>query len=311
VVSIVLPTFDRLRLLKSAIDSVLAQTFADWEMIIADDGSAEETRSYLRLIDDPRVRVLWLSHAGSPARGRNAAIAASTGLYLAFLDADDTWAPAKLQRQMEALRARPECRWSYTHCDLIDEEGNHIADAELARQVRPDGWMIAPLLANLRNQMAMASVLAERALVLEAGGFDEQQRWCEDLDLCLRMAIRSPAVALGDPLCSVRDGGGRYSSDRLAEAQYRLKLYEKISAQLPDAPLRALCRRRQADEVLTIAWHQDHRGEHAAARLTLAHGVPLGWRYPGWWIGALKALARPMVPRQLRGRAYGRVRRGA
>lgn len=306
--SIILPTFDRLRFLRWAVASVLAQTFTDWEMVVADDGSAEETRGYLRLIDDPRVRVLWLPHTGSPARARNAAIAASTGRYLAFLDSDDTWAPSKLERQLEALRARPECRWSYTRCDLIDDDGWPIADAELARQVSPDGWLLEPLLTNLRNQMPMASVAAERDLVAEAGGFDEDQRWCEDLDIYLRMAMRSPAVAVSEALCSVRDSGVRYSSDRLAEAQYRLRLYAKIGALLQDPALRALCRWRQADQILTVAWHQSHRGDNATARLTLVRGVPLGWRYPAWWMGALKALARPAVPGPIR-EAYARWRR--
>jgi glycosyltransferase involved in cell wall biosynthesis len=102
-------------------------------MIIADDGSTEDTRAYLRSIKDPRVRVIWLPHSRNPSRARNAAIRAAGGHYLAFLDSDDTWAPRKLERQVEVLRERPDCRWSYTHCDLIDENDQPIVDEALRR----------------------------------------------------------------------------------------------------------------------------------------------------------------------------------
>ena len=91
-VSIIFPTYDRLRYLRPAIDSVLAQTFTDWELIIADDGSEEETRSYLRSLGDRRMRTLWLPHSGNPARVRNAALRMTTGALVAFLDSDDLWA---------------------------------------------------------------------------------------------------------------------------------------------------------------------------------------------------------------------------
>jgi len=111
-VSIILPTFNRTRFLTAAVESVMAQTYADWEMIIADDGSGEQTRDYLRALRDPRIRVLWLEHCGNPARVRNAGIEAAGGRYLAFLDSDDLWAPTKLQRQLAAMGLRPSSRWS-------------------------------------------------------------------------------------------------------------------------------------------------------------------------------------------------------
>jgi teichuronic acid biosynthesis glycosyltransferase TuaG len=90
-------------------------------MIIADDGSTEETRSYLRSITDPRLRTIWLRHSGNPSLVRNAAIAAAQGRYLAFLDSDDVWAPSKLEKQMRALGDRSQAGWSYTNCHLIEE----------------------------------------------------------------------------------------------------------------------------------------------------------------------------------------------
>ena len=102
----------------------MAQTFTDWELIIADDGSDLETRQYLQsLAKQPRVRVLWLAHTGRPSVVRNAALLGAVGEYVAFLDSDDLWAARKLERQLETLRLRPTCRWSYTAFLRVDAGG--------------------------------------------------------------------------------------------------------------------------------------------------------------------------------------------
>src|ERR1700734_971226 len=105
-VSIILPTFDRLRFLRPAVDSVLAQSFTDWELVIADDGSGADTRQYLRTLErDARITLIWLTHSGTPAIVRNAALGRAGGEYVAFMDSDDLWTPVKLERQLKALRA--------------------------------------------------------------------------------------------------------------------------------------------------------------------------------------------------------------
>src|SRR5471030_100631 len=136
VVSIILPTFNRLRFLRPAVDSVLAQTFADWQLIIADDGSDEATRRYLRALDrHGRVSLIWLAHSGIPAIVRNAALRQARGDYVAFMDSDDLWSPEKLQRQLESLQQRPGCRWSYTAFSQIDEFGVPLAEEATRRWV--------------------------------------------------------------------------------------------------------------------------------------------------------------------------------
>ena len=123
-VSIVVPTFDRLEYVRPALDSVFAQTFSDWDLIIADDGSGEDLHAYLRdLGSRPRVKVVWLPHRGIPAAVRNAAVREATGTHVAFLDSDDLWAPRKLERQIALLTARPECGWSYTAFRQVDRQG--------------------------------------------------------------------------------------------------------------------------------------------------------------------------------------------
>jgi len=114
-VSIVLPTFNRLPYLRAAVDSVFAQSFQDWELIIADDGSDAETSAYLQTVAGmPRVKLLCLPHTGNPPAVRNAALREAHAEYVAFLDSDDIWLPRKLESQLASLRCRPTRKWSYT-----------------------------------------------------------------------------------------------------------------------------------------------------------------------------------------------------
>src|SRR3974390_151623 len=143
-VSIVLPTFNRLKYLRLAVDSVFAQTFTDWELIVADDGSAADTAAYLAVLaDPPRVTVLSLPHSGNPGTARNAACHAAQGEYIAFLDSDDVWMPQKLALQLASLQTHPERGWSDTAFALIDESGQLLSGGR-ARRWWPaaDGWIL-------------------------------------------------------------------------------------------------------------------------------------------------------------------------
>jgi glycosyltransferase involved in cell wall biosynthesis len=148
-VSVVLPTFNRLKFVRPAIESVFAQTFQDWELIIADDASDEDTRAYLKSLEiEPRVRVILLPHSGNPAAVRNAAVHAARGKYVAFLDSDDQWMPLKLERQIAGLQARGVCRWSYTGYVCIDATGELRTDAATHGWIPHRGAILEQLLAH-------------------------------------------------------------------------------------------------------------------------------------------------------------------
>jgi glycosyltransferase involved in cell wall biosynthesis len=297
-VSIVIPAFNRTRFLALAVQSALNQTYSDWELIIADDGSDEETHRYLQSIASPNVRVVWLPHSGNPSRARNAGAAAARGRYLAFLDSDDEWAPHKLERQLAALRDQPQCRWSYTACRHIDESGCVIPKKRLTAPPAPEGWIFRQLL-TLEIGIAMPTVVTERSLFTEAGGFDEQQLFGEFHDLCLRLALKSAVVVVREPLCSVRVHREHYSSDRVADHAGWLRLYQKMAATTDDPGLRAFCARKQADESLNVARAHADKGEYRAAWTTLGHALSFSWRYPQWWWAALKGSIRRLIPNAL------------
>ncbi|HZU81286.1 MAG TPA: hypothetical protein VE987_00135, partial [Polyangiaceae bacterium] len=137
------------------------------------------------------------------------------------------------------------------------------------------------------------------ALVDEVGGFDEDQLWCEDLDLFLRLAAASPVARLSEPLCFIRShfvDDEHYSGDRVAESAYRAELFDKLSRRIADPRLRAICRRRRAEQSLALARFKAERGDHRGAFRTLASASAFSWSYPDWWWGALKTVGRPVVP---------------
>ena len=293
-VSVIVPAYNRLKFLRPAVESVYAQTYTDWELIVADDGSEEETAEYLRSIAGPRVRVLWLAHSGNPSRVRNAAIDAANGRYLAFLDSDDVWAPSKLEKQLAALRDRANSRWSYTACDSIDGRGSPLPKRP-STIIRPEGWIFEPLL-RLQIGIAMPTVVAERSLVIEAGGFDQEQRFGEFHDLCLRLALHGEVVSVREPLCSVRTHTEHYSSDGVGNEAGWLRLYEKMASLTSDPRLRAHCARMRAQTSLRLAGQQSALGDRRGAWNTLRRAAAHSWRYPRWWWGALKEVIRPIVP---------------
>jgi glycosyltransferase involved in cell wall biosynthesis len=168
-VSIVMPTYNRLEYLPATIDSVLAQTFLDWELIIADDGSQGATREYLRARSDgERIRVLWLEHSGLQGVACNAAIREARGRYVAFLDSDDVWLPSKLSRQVSSLERHPPRRWSCTPFAIIDRVGTIVRVGPRRAQQAKSGWIRESLLRG-EISIALPSVVVERGLLEQLG----------------------------------------------------------------------------------------------------------------------------------------------
>ena len=209
IVSIVMPTFNRLEFLPATVESVLMQTMPQWELIIADDGSNRETLDYLEnLTRDERIRLVRLHHSGNAGAARNAAIAEARATLLAFLDSDDLWAPNKLERQIAALRANSECRWSYTAFVMVDASGTPLS-SERSRPWTPHSGEIFAQTVRTTASIRPSSVLASTAFVREAGAFDVAIDCSEDYDLWLRLALRSPVCVVDEPLIHVR----RHSSN--------------------------------------------------------------------------------------------------
>lgn len=297
-VSVVLPTFNRLSFLRPAIESVYAQTFTDWELIIADDGSESETREYLRsLADRPRVTLVWLPHTGTPAIVRNAALRRAGGEYVAFLDSDDLWAPAKLERQIEALHARPKCRWSYTAFLQIDACGNRLPEEPRRRWVPYEGDIFDQV-ATTRASIRTPSVLAARQLIVQSGGFDETLASAEDYDLWLRLALLSEVAIVDEPLVYVRYHDQNHHREWQSAYLGRDRSL-KLRQQLVGSGRRLLLRKERMRNALKLAATHAELGGQGRMLRVLWKSLPFCWSYPQWWLGAVKAVLRPHLPAHL------------
>ena len=294
-VSIIVPTFNRLEFLPAAIESAFAQSFTDWELIVADDGSDGDTSTYLRSLDDPpRVRVLWLAHSGRPGVVRNAALRAARGEYVAFLDSDDLWLPQKLATQMARLKRRPECRWSYTRFAQVDAAGNPRVAADPKSSRAPCGWILEKLL-KAETVIALPSVLVSRELLQQVGGFDEELAMCEDDDLWLRLAAAGEIDGVDAALTLIRRHGQHSGSDVTAW-QDRRRVFAKALRAGADIEHKLLLRRLRAEMSAGLAKSHAASGERLRVLGTLCASAPYSWRYRAWWRGALIATARAFAP---------------
>lgn len=296
-ISVVLPTFNRLEFLVPALASVFAQTFEDWELIIADDGSSTDTRSYLRTIDDPpRVRVIWLPHSGKPSIARNAALRQARGEYVAFLDSDDIWLPRKLETQIASLRRHADRNWSYTSFALVDASGNPAARKR--SWPAPSGWILEKLLSG-EVVIALPSVIVSRQWLEQFGGFDEELVMCEDDELWFRLAAHGGIDGVDEPLTLIRRHAQHSGTDIVAWRDRRL-LFEKVLRMSSGGPLDSILRQRRAEMSAGLVRSQAASGNRIDALGTLLSSASHCWRYPLCWLGALVATTYAFAPQSVR-----------
>lgn len=203
-VSVIIPTFNATCTIAKAVESVLAQTFRDLEIIVVDDGSTDDTAAIAAAYRD---RIIYIYQENQErAAARNRGLAEASGEYVAFLDADDLWAPAKLERQVAVLDAHPEVLVVYSQATVIDGAGRPRLSGYRPRTLGsgPDepAFMLDRLV--LSNCVPMSTSVARLTAVRESGGFDVRFRYPEDWDLWLRLASRGRFTFLAEPLASYR-----------------------------------------------------------------------------------------------------------
>jgi len=296
VVSVILPTFNRLQFLPSAVESVFLQTFEDWELIVADDGSDNETRAYLSTVEKrSRVKVLWLPRMANPGAARNVALREAQGEYIAFLDSDDLWLPSKLEVQLAALRAVPDRRWGYTDFILIDQAGNSINARRNPNRVLYEGKIVEQLL-QLKAGIAMPTVMASRELLARGGGFDEQQGLHEDYEMWLRLSLLCEVCLVNQPLACVRRHEEHFSSAGIRSFQARSRVFEKMKTLITDSHQLSVLRIERARNDAALAVANAAAGKGGAVWRTLAGSWCYSWRSVSWYMGFAKAMAHLFLP---------------
>lgn len=244
-VSVIMPTYNRLRLLGLAVASVCAQSFADWELVVVDDGSSDGTVEWMGARGDPRIHCISLPHTGDVGRLRNEGARAARGPFLAFLDSDDLWHPAKLEAQLTQMRAA-DAPWSYTRYRHIDSEGNEIP-ARAGEWRALSGWIARDMIED-RTGVSVITVIMEHRLFHQLRGFRQGVRTREDLDFLLRAALQAPTVAVPECLASAREHAERttagLSPGFLHEAS--AAMYARVMPAITEPAVARAARKKQA-----------------------------------------------------------------
>ncbi len=264
-VSVIIPTFNRRDYITIALDSVLAQTYKDYEIIIIDDGSSDDTKEVLKPYRD-NLRYFFQENRGI-APSRNRGIEEARGDYIALLDSDDYWLPEKLEHQVNGFRKNPQCGMIATRCSSIDSSGR------FRKHNRPgkSGWVLLDLFK--ANFIRTSSAMITRECLTTVGLFDESLTECEEYDLWLRIAKHYPISFINDPLTIYTDNPHGVSTDSLVGRLIRLKVLEKeyLKESIPSA----LYRKRLAQNYRHVGRHFLNRGKKEEGKRYLKNALAL------------------------------------
>lgn len=271
-VSVITPAWNAAEFLRETIDSVRAQTFTDWELVLVDDGSTDDTvaivESYRAL--DPRVRLVRQPNSG-PSTARNHGMRVAVGEFFAFLDSDDTWHPTFLEAQLAVFAQHPET-W------LVTGNGYHRGGPLNGRPARPitDGYPVLPTMELITDECAVFIMTVFRRAVYDSiGGFDETQWHSEDYDFWLRAAIAGFTVRRNpQPLGNYRVRGDSLSRNRSRMIRGMLQTYEKTRSRCDAGSMErravdAQIRRFTSELLLEEAKEALERGDPATAAVRL------------------------------------------
>ena len=232
-ISVIVPAYNAESTIAATIESVLAQTHSDWELIICDDGSSDGTAEVVEAFVESRITLIRGERSGLPAVGRNRALDVAHGDHLAFLDADDLWEPTKLERQLEFFARHPKCGLVFNRFLCINAEGNTVSPDPVPALSGVDnpGDFVGPLSRN--NLICNSSVMISRAAFQAVGKIDESPeiRGTEDFDYWLKIArqfvvgflptaevrYRIHAQGISNNLCAMRKGSYVVVSSQLGD----------------------------------------------------------------------------------------------
>jgi glycosyltransferase involved in cell wall biosynthesis len=210
-ISIIMPVWNGEKFLAAAIDSLLAQTFADFELLVIDDGSTDRTPEILRGYTDPRLRVLRLDHAGI-VHALNHGIAQARADWIARQDADDLSEPRRLELQWQAVNRHPQAVLCHTGIILFGEgHGEPAVESRL-----PRSRSFTALRLCYQCPISHSTVLFKKSAVLAAGGYRPEERHAEDFSLWGRMLIVGECIALPKKLVRFRLHSQSVSRQNLA-----------------------------------------------------------------------------------------------
>jgi glycosyltransferase involved in cell wall biosynthesis len=246
-VSILIPAYNTASMIARCLDSVFAQTFRDFEVIVVNDGSPD-TPEMENVLQPYMDRIVYIVQPNKRAAGaRNTAIAHARGEFLAFLDSDDAWLPNHLESQMKQFEADPSLGLVYANADAISDPDRPRTFME---NNPSNGEATFEALVMERCVVSIATVVVRKAAIVEAGGFDETLARCDDYDMWLRTALYGAKIGYSRQIQARmfegRPGSLGQSRAKMAEAYWRI--LDKADRTLPLNPAqRQLVRERAAE----------------------------------------------------------------
>lgn len=273
-ISVIMAVYNAERYLAEAVESVLAQTYADFEFLIHDDGSTDGSPEILRRIagKDPRIDVSFGENAG-PAAARNILLARARGVFIAVMDADDVCRPDRFKRQVTYLDAHPDIAVLGSHIRYIDEAGRPVRELDYpADHAQIDARNYAG-----NTAIVHPTVMMRREAVQAVGGYDESFSDAQDLELWLRMAERFRLANMPEVLLDYRfhPFSISASADGSSTNNERARILAARRRGLPEDKLKprdlwnwrpAPDRRSQSDFAVTWAWQSRKAGYSDTAR---------------------------------------------
>jgi glycosyltransferase involved in cell wall biosynthesis len=270
-VSVIIPAYNAIAYLKEAVDSVLKQTFTDFEVLIVDDGSSDGTVEWASQIPDPRVRLISQENQGSSG-ARNTGITAAQGEYIALLDADDIWQPTKLQKQVRYLEENPSIGLVDTWTVLINQQGQSTGKIVVSYAEGDDVWK---QLVQFKPVCPCDSTpLIRRRCFETVGLFNTELPFLEDLDMWIRLASQYRFGVIKEPLVQYRQHPGSKSTNCQGTLEAFRTIIEKAFESVP-AELLPLRERGYGHINLYLAWrainNQDYEQAIHFNRQAIAH----------------------------------------
>ncbi len=276
-VSVVVPTYNRAGYVVEAVESVLAQTFRDLEVIVVDDGSTDGTAKALAPYLD-RIRYVRQENRGLAA-ARNRGIREATGEFVAFLDSDDRFEPGLLRAVLATFEAHPDAGAVFPAEREIDPDGRRRDRVHTKRSPGPY-FTPASMVGKDTGVGCGRPPVVRRAKLLELGGFDETVRCAVDCDMWIRWSFHVPMVLEPAPLVLRRVHPGALSGDRGQDAEDWLRILDRLARDHPEFPRdhrwvfrRALGKQRLRYGRELLARGGGDRERLRSARLALARSV--------------------------------------
>ncbi|WP_099067602.1 glycosyltransferase [Nostoc linckia] len=231
-VSVIIPTYQRGHLVSQAINSVLAQTYKDYEIIVINDGSQDNTPQVLAEFSDRHhITAIHQANQGLSA-ARNAGIRSARGKYIAFLDDDDLWEPQKLEKQISVLEANPRIGLIYSDSLFFSDRQGLFPGSYNTAFPTPNLQVLWTLFQY--NYIPVLTVVVRQDCLNQVGLFDKTVTPCEDYDLWLRVIEKFPIYFLNQPLARYRESPSSLSQDREQMLTSHLRVKEKVIDRHPE-----------------------------------------------------------------------------